>query len=236
MGGLIGKTFRVSYTSNSDDHRYIYHTNENDRKNWNGTLIQYLHIIGEATGFAFYEVPLTNSSLEVYPNDLESACEADLTLGYTDVCLGTYWSDGEEQEGYSDSLFLTYFYPVVKRIKETAWGRFLAPIAPFQGSAWLFILLACMYVSAVMNLIQRKACYKSPQNILAMFGDALYHGVRNFTTGEVTNKDDKDDKERVSERVVVIGFGMFGLVGYHLESTRGIFAIFSSPNQFFYLT
>jgi len=213
MGDLIGRTFRVSYASTSDNHRYIYYTDENDRKNWNGTLLQYLQNIGEATGFAFYEVPLTESSLDVYPNDFESACEADLILGYTDVCLGTYWSNGEEKEGYSDSLFSTYFYPVVKRIKETAWDRFLAPIAPFKGSAWLFVLLTCMYVSAVMNLIQRKACYKSPHHIFTMFGDALYHGIRNFTTGEVTNE---DEKERISERVVVIGFGMFGLVGYQI--------------------
>ena len=218
---LIGRTFRVSFPEDSDSVFTLFSSeleNNKTRRVENsarksGSIIEFMNDVAAEAGFGMYEQAISKESLAIYPNSTYNACLNDLLISNTDICIGPFWKT-DENPGYSQSLFSDTFYLIVPEVSSDFFTLLITPFASFRWDAWLGIFCAVFYMGFVIDVIHNNGFHNSKTSVWLRCCSTFYHGLKSFTSGEISNA--TDDKEGTSgEKVVIASFAIFGLVSQH---------------------
>lgn len=207
-GTLIGHIFRVTFPSDSDDHITLNTNNVTGDKE--GTIVDFLHEASNATGFGMYFRGLSDSALSKYPNDTYLACEYDLSIGSTDICVGPFWSDTEDDLYSSTALFEDEFYLIVKKPQNSFLRQLFLPILPMTPKAWVSILIVSLYVVIALSIISGSIGRSS--SIKSIWNDTFlvcFNCLMNLSGGTVANE---RDESTVPEKIIYASYAIFGLI------------------------
>ena len=92
------------------------------------------------------------------------------------------------------------------------------PFKPFEGLAWLAIVIAFTYMAITVTFIQQlndsngdedSQFKKTLKSSIGIFGEGIYYGLNSFTRGEVMHG---SETPYVAERIVTAGFVLFALI------------------------
>ena len=200
---MIGRVFRVSFPADSDD-RIALFTYEGRKQ---GTMIEFLRQVSNATGFGMYEEPLSKDALDKYDYDTYLACEYDLTLGNTDICVGTFYGS-EDNEYTTGKIYEEKYYLAVEKAEETLLYKLLLPVMPLTFRAWLAIFCVSFYALFVLSIL-RGGRRLSSKTFCSKIFTVLFRCIMSFTGGQIAI-DQK--KVGISEKVIYAAFAIFGLI------------------------
>ena len=207
-GTLIGNTYRITFSEDSDDNVVLYtNVSTGDR---DGTIIRFLHEVSNATGFGMYYQNLSEAALERYPTDTYLACEYDLTLGNTDICVGPFWSETDDNPFATSGLYVDDFYLVVPKPDNSLLRRLLLPVMPLTANAWAGIILTSIYMVLVLAFITGEySKTMSFSSFCRSSVSACFYCIRSCALGDVDNQ--RDDPTG-PERVIYASYAVFGLI------------------------
>ena len=201
---MIGRVFRVSFPADSDD-RIALFTYQGRKQ---GTMIEFLRQVSNATGFGMYEEPLSKDALDKYDNDTYLACEYDLTLGNTDICVGTFYAS-EDNEYTTGKIYEEKYYLAVETAEESLLQKLLRPILPLTFQAWIGIFIASFYAIFALS-IMRKGKRFTWRNCCPKICSVCYRCVLSCTVGTVEEED--EEKLSSSKKIIYASFAIFGLI------------------------
>jgi len=227
----------VGYPPDLDDVGHVFTTDAGYK---DGPAVQFLFRILEQSNFSITVANFSTSeaSLERYsPSNGYTACVHDVSLGYVDMCVGTFLLTKERRilSHFTGNTFESTQLLIVLREpsnRKSIGDLLRTPLKAFTNEAWLLMSFSVFYMAFVLFSIRETYDGKyNPMNkrrsvVTARATKSLYHGILSLTSGTVSGK---PTAPKLSERIVIAGFAIFGL--FFLTAYQASFTVTLISNE-----